>query len=226
MSAEPDFDRVPDLPYAFPGLPPAPPKRPVGPTLKAGALLLLAAVVAGVPFGFLWRWIAPDTSVVKTRVGPYPLDPQPEQYIAADGWFALLGFALGIAVSLAAWWLLRRHRGPIMLAAVALGSLGAAAVGWQAGRLPGHAAFARWVATVAPGTHGTQPADLRGYGVLLVPAFAAVITYTLLAGWSHEPDLAVGAAPAAELSSGWPDEPAPIAEPVPPAPGAGAQPPG
>jgi hypothetical protein len=74
------------------------------------------------------------------------------------------------------------------------------------------------------------------YGNLLLPAFGAAVTYTLLAGWSRwpslrpepEPDLSwVHAAPAGagpQVSSGPADSPAPTAAPEPPAPGAAGSP--
>jgi hypothetical protein len=200
-----------------------PPRRPLGPSLRAAALVVAGVGLLGVPFGALWRLISPDVPVVLTRIGPYPVDQQPEQFIAADGWFAILGAALGVVVTVTVWVLLRRHRGPVQLAATVLGGLAAGVLAWQVGRWPGHAEFVRWKSTVALGTTGVQPTDLRAYSVLLVPAFAVVIAYTLLAGWAHDPDLIDEPAPA--LSSDWPAAPAPTAEPAPRAPGAAVPPP-
>lgn len=199
-------------------------------TLRAALVTLIAVAAAGIPYGLLWTVLAPDVRVVQTRVGPLPVDPQPEQFVAADGWFALIGLGFGVTVAVAAWLVGRRVRGPVLLAAVVLSAVAAGAVAWQVGRLPGRGGFERWQDTAAAGAVGLQPADLRAYGVLLVPAFAAVITYTLLAGWSHDPELGVVDEPdwAAEypFSSGSTAEPAATVAPGSPGSGAAAPPPG
>jgi hypothetical protein len=214
-------DEPPMLP-PYPSVESPPARRPLGPTLRAAALALAVPVVLGAPVGLLWRWLSPAGQVVQTAQGPYPLDPQPEQYVATDGWFALLGLTFGVLVAVAAWRLLRRWRGPVQLAAVALGTSGGAVLAWLTGRLPGHGDFEQWRRTAQAGAITVQPPDLRAYGVLLVPAFAAVIAYTLLAGWSHDPYLEPDAG--AGLSSGSPDAPAPTAAAEPPVPGAVAPP--
>ncbi|MGI5519527.1 DUF2567 domain-containing protein [Micromonospora sp. CA-259024] len=211
------------------------PRRPLRTVATVlGAVLALA--VLGVPFGLLWAAFAPDTPVLKTAEGAIYADPQPEQPIAADGWFSLLGLAFGLLVGLALWFVLRRRRGPVGLLAAVLGALAAAPVAWQVGRRIGLATFDRLLATAPAGQAFTKPADLRAGGVdwllgvlpvphgnLLLPAFGAAIMYTLLAGWSRwpglrpEPDLA-------SLSWASAGTPAPPAAPEPPAPGA-AEPP-
>ncbi|GAA0803683.1 hypothetical protein [Spirilliplanes yamanashiensis] len=218
----------PYLPHEpFPAPPPQRPRRPLGRALRVAGLTAGALLLLGGPLGLLWRWLAPDGRVVQTAQGPYPVDPQPEQYVAADGTFALLGLAFGVAAAIGTWRLVRRHRGPVQLAAVTLGTLAAGPAAWLAGRTWGHAEFERWERTAAAGTQAVQPPDLRAWGVVLVPAFAAVITYTLLAGWAHDPDLDPDAAPGVwqpPLSSDSPDDPAPTAAPAPHAPGAAAPP--
>ena len=76
--------------------------------------------------------LAPDTPVLKTAEGAIYAEPQPEQPIAADGWFSLLGLGFGLLVALVLWFVLRRRRGPVgLLAAVAR------RVGRRAGGLAG-----------------------------------------------------------------------------------------
>ena len=95
-----------------------------------------------------------------------------------------------------------RRPWPAGLVAVALGSVGAAVVAWQLGRRVGLAAYDRLLASAPVGDSLAKPPDLRAGGVewlfdvvpvvrggLLLPAFAAVVTYTLLAGWSRWPSL-------------------------------------
>ncbi|MET8232469.1 DUF2567 domain-containing protein [Micromonospora sp. NPDC005298] len=211
------------------------PRRP----LRAVATVLgfvLAFAVLGAPLGWLWAALAPDTPVLKTAEGAIYAEPQPEQPIAADGWFSLLGLAFGVLAALVVWYVLRRRRGPVGLLAVVLGALAAAPVAWQVGRRVGLGTFDRLLATAPDGQAFTKPADLRAGGVdwllgvlpvphgnLLLPAFGAAITYTLLAGWSRwpslrpEPDLAA-------VSWALAGTPAPTTAPEPPAPGA-AEPP-
>ncbi|MET8834640.1 DUF2567 domain-containing protein [Micromonospora sp. NPDC004540] len=201
----------------YPGVVGAVPGAPSG-TRRAGgrvaALALGAALlltVLGAPLGLLWALVAPGTPVQMTAEGAVYATPQPEQPIAADGWFSLLGLGFGVLAAITLWVVLRRRRGPVGLVAGALGGLGAAVVAWQVGRRIGLGAYQRLLDTAPPGTDFTKPADLRAGGVdwygplpvphgnLLLAAFGAAVTYTLLAGWSRWPSLR----PEPEWDGGW-----------------------
>ncbi|WP_348774962.1 DUF2567 domain-containing protein [Verrucosispora sp. WMMD1129] len=167
-----------------------------------GAATVLVLGLLGAPLGWLWAAVAPATPVVKSGDGAVYGQAQPEQPIAADGWFSLLGLAFGVLTALAVWFLLRRHRGPVGLVVAAAGGLAAGLVAWQVGRRVGLASYQRLLDSAPDGTRFSKPADLRAggielflgvlpvpYGNLLLPAFAAAVTYTLLAGWSRWPSL-------------------------------------
>ncbi|MBQ1027626.1 DUF2567 domain-containing protein [Micromonospora sp. C95] len=167
-----------------------------------GVATVLVLGLLGAPLGWLWAAVAPDTPVVKSGDGAVYGQAQPEQPIAADGWFSLLGLAFGVLTALAVWFLLRRHRGPVGLVVGAVGALAAALVAWQVGRRVGLAGYQRLLDTAPEGTRFSKPAELRAggielflgvlpvpYGNVLLPAFAAAVTYTLLAGWSRWPSL-------------------------------------
>lgn len=237
----PPFGSVPEQGAAVPAYPsgveltPDEPRRP--PRTVATVLgAALALAVLGAPLGLLWAAFAPDTPVLKTAEGAIYAEPQPEQPIAADGWFSLLGLAFGVLAALALWFLLRRRRGPVGLLGAVLGTLAAAPVAWQVGRRVGLATFDRLLESAPAGQAFTKPADLRAGGIdwlghvlpvphgnLLLPAFGAAVTYTLLAGWSRWPSLRPEPDPASFswVSAG---TPAPTTAPEPPAPGA-AEPP-
>ncbi|MEU2610839.1 DUF2567 domain-containing protein [Micromonospora sp. NPDC007271] len=192
----------------LPGSPPTTGRgRTVG--IVLGAALVLTGL--GAPLGLLWAVVAPGTPVEKTARGAIYATPQPEQPIAADGWFSVLGLGFGVLAAIALWFLLRRRRGPVGLLAGGLGGLGAAVVAWQLGRRVGLDTYHRLLATAPDGTAFTKPADLRAggvdwylhvlpvpYGNLLLPAFGVAVTYTLLAGWSRWPSLRP------EPDGGWP----------------------
>ncbi|ASW56008.1 hypothetical protein CIK06_20265 [Plantactinospora sp. KBS50] len=170
--------------------------------LGAAAGVVIVMVVLGAPLGLLWRALAPSVAVLKTADGAVAAQPEPEEFIAADGWFTLLGLGFGIILAVLAWTLLRRLRGPVTLLALALGGIGAAVLAWRLGRSIGLAGFRRLVESAPTGQTFSKPPDLRAGGVdwwagvlpvphgdLLAPALAAVITYTLLSGWSRWPSL-------------------------------------
>ncbi|MEU4678099.1 DUF2567 domain-containing protein [Micromonospora sp. NPDC023737] len=198
----------------------------------------LALAVLGAPLGLLWAAVAPGTPVIKATLGAVYAEPQPEQPIAADGWFSLLGLGFGVLAAVALWFVLRRRRGPVGLASAVLGAFAAAVVAWQVGRRFGLAEFDRLLATAPEGQAFSKPADLRAGGIdwlfgvlpvphgnLLLPAFGAAVTYTLLAGWSRWPSLRPEPQPdPAALSWVSAATPAPPTAPEPPAPGA-AEPP-
>ncbi|PZF97550.1 DUF2567 domain-containing protein [Micromonospora endophytica] len=193
-----------------PAVEPPPPASPADPPPAAAAprvartvaVTLLVLTLLGAPLGLLWATLAPATPVVKTPDGAVYGQPQPEQPVAADGWFSLLGLGFGVLAALAVWFVLSRRRGPVGLVTVVAGAFAASVVAWQVGRRIGLGAFERTLATAPDGTAFTKPADLRAggiellfgvlpvpYGNLLLPAFGAAAAYTLLAGWSPWPSL-------------------------------------
>nr|WP_091108163.1 hypothetical protein [Micromonospora citrea] len=219
-------------------VPPAEPEPPRGRVARLAAGTVLALTALGVPLGLLWAALAPDTPVVKVPDGAIYAEPQPEQPVAADGWFSLLGLGFGVLAALALWFVLRRVRGPVGLLTGVLGTFGAALVAWQVGRRVGLAGYQRLLETAPDGRAFSKPADLRAGGIdlvfgvlpvphgnLLLPAFGAAVAYTLLAGWSRWPSLRPEPEPG-EPGVSWESAgtPAPPGAPEPPAPGAAAPP--
>ncbi|MGN9775658.1 DUF2567 domain-containing protein [Micromonospora sp. H33] len=230
-----DVPAGPVYPATWYGGPPPVAQEPRRPRIARTVAAALGLTVLGAPLGLLWATLAPDTPVVKTAAGAVYGETQPEQPIAADGWFSLLGLAFGVLVAVALWFVLRRARGPVGLVAAVLGSLGAALSAWQVGRRVGLATYERLLDTAPEGRAFGKPADLRAggiewvlgvlpvpYGNVLLPAFGAAVAYTLLAGWSRWASLHPEPVPG--VSWGSAATPAPPAAPAPPAPGA-AEPP-
>lgn len=225
-------------PYAAP---PPPPKRvPAVRTVVTALAVAVGATVLGVPYALLWTLVAPDIPVVKVDDEHVVAgEPAPEQFVAGDGWFMLLGVAFGVAAAVGAWFLARRMRGPVVLVALAVGSVVAGLVAAWLGQRIGLADYQHALAAAAPGTRLTHPPDLRvadwprPIGVPLVAAFAAVVTYTLFAGWSgHEslrrdPSAVAGAdewGQASAVSWGSSAPPGPPAAPAPPGSGEAGSP--
>jgi hypothetical protein len=186
------------------------PEPPAAPSSGRGRELLSALVVAvsvgvgGVVLGLAWYALAPPLPLRKVEGGLAFTSPQPEQLAAQDGWFAILGFAFGIAVAVAAWVLARRHRGPIQLLALLAGAIGAGYLAWKVGVQFDQDHYRQAVASAPLNTVIDRPIELsssttkaclgsrcittRG-GTILVPALGSVITYAVLAGWSRWPSL-------------------------------------
>lgn len=165
-------------------------------------MVAVVLAVLGAPLGLLWKAVAPGVPMVKTAEGARLVDPQPEEFVAADGWFTLLGLGFGVVAAIVLWMVLRRYRGPMVLAGTAVGTVGAGLVAWWLGSKLALADFDQVVAAAPVGQALSRPPDLRAggfewlYGVIptlrgdvLIPAFAAVVMYTLLAGWSKYPGL-------------------------------------
>ncbi|SNY51092.1 hypothetical protein SAMN05421748_111185 [Paractinoplanes atraurantiacus] len=160
--------------------------------------VFLVIFVLGGPLGLLWRWIAPSVPMIGIGQGDLAVnDPSPEEYIAADGWFTLLGLGFGLIVAIGAWLLLRRDRGPFLLAGIVAGALGAGyLVAPWLGEMIGRSDYEQWRETAQRGSTFMAPPEIHSLGPMLVPAFAAAIALTLMAGWSNDPDLDVpGARP-------------------------------
>jgi hypothetical protein len=209
----------------------APPAEPSNGRQALVALAVFAVVFAlGAPLGLLWHALAPTVPIIKTADGGVYATPSPEQFIASDGWFTLLGTGFGIVAAIATWVVLRRYRGPLGLIAVGAGAAGAGWLAWRVGREVGRAAFRQQAESAAVGALLQRPPDLRAGGFelvwgvvptlrgdLLMPAFGAIIAYTLLAGWSRYATLRPEPFPPDEsdepLGLGWPEPQAPATAP-------------
>src|ERR1700712_4373016 len=98
--------------------------------VRAAIRVALGLVGVGVVLGLAWAWVAPPIQLVIAltksgdRVRGYVGDESDLLFLGAFVMTGLL-FAMAVAAAMAAWqW--RPHRGPLMVAALSVGSLAAA----------------------------------------------------------------------------------------------------
>ncbi|MEV0714861.1 DUF2567 domain-containing protein [Asanoa sp. NPDC050611] len=187
---------------AWPAAPAPAPRLPLKKRLGAAGLTAVVVAVVGAPLGLLWTLVAPGVPIIKTDDGAVFATPSPEEFIASDGWFTILLFALGVVAALVTWIAFKRYRGPLTLVALMVGTVGASVLAWQVGRRIGIGDYRAEILAAQPGDMIIRPPDLRAggftklwdvvpfvHGDLLIATFGAVIVYTLLAGWSRTPSL-------------------------------------
>jgi hypothetical protein len=155
---------------------------------RTGVLIVLALTVAGLPAGLLWLWLAPRASFRVTATGLEPIGAPPsgELFMAGDGIYLMVLAGLGLLAGLAGW-LLRRHRGVVVLGALAAGMIAAALVAWQLGQLlapgPTEAELADVGRTVTTGVR------LGAVAAVAVGPFLAVLSYLVAATMTSRDDL-------------------------------------
>jgi hypothetical protein len=177
----------------YPAEPPKPRRRP-GLTAAQAIGVFVAVSVLGWPLGVLWQAVAPNVPVLVVSDGAVYNDPQPEQFMGGDGWFAVLGLAFGIVLAVVTWITCKQLRGPIGLLVLAVAGTVAAIVAWRVGRQIGVSDYLSGLHSAPEGTHLSKPNDLRIQelrlwpprlgGVLLIPALGATLTMTIMAAWS------------------------------------------
>jgi hypothetical protein len=173
--------------------------------VKAG-LVAVSVAASGVLLGLAWHLVAPPLPLIKVDGDRLAyVGPEPEQPVAADGWFTILGFAFGIVAAVLVWVLVRRLRGPLQLIALTLGAAGAGYIAFLVGTNI-NTSFDEWREAAQVDSIVERPAELSASnmrlclpfldrcvsvrsGNLLVPALGSVIGYSLLAGWSSWPSL-------------------------------------
>ena len=203
-------------------------------TVLVPLLVALSTVALGVGVGLLWRVLAPRMPVRKLEQGFAYLEAQPEQPVAADGWFAFLGLAAGVLAALVAWFALRHRRGALVMAGLVLGSLVGGWLGWWLGVRLEFAAFEAVAASTPVGGRLEAPLSLGitqlnrehswpvevdsegirlvANGVVIIQALAAAFVYTALAGFAADPDLRSRSGREPELAAAAPPMPYPLPE--------------
>ena len=177
---------------------PVPPpviERDTGRDLRAAGLLVAALAVVGAVLGQVWAWWAPTTGPAFRRDdGLTWMIEESESAVAADGRYLVLTVAAAVVAAIAVW-SRPRLRGPVMLLALAGGSL----IGAQVTRLVG------WLrdggATSGPACRIFLPDPVDGHcithlklsvqlpGLFFAPAAAAVLAYALCASFAARDDL-------------------------------------
>jgi len=149
--------------------------------LGAAMIVLLASLPLGALMGLVWERVAPKAHWMVQGGGAVLSEVEQSDFVAADGWFAVLGAAAGLLCGTIAFVLFRgRTRAlPIGLAA---GGILASLVAWRLGQAlgPGPIDSHRG----APdGSTFDGPLDLRADGVLLswpIAALLAVLVLTVI----------------------------------------------
>ena len=176
-----------------------PVRRPWRRTVVVCLSTLLAIAAVGAPLGLLWSWICAlgPRACRPARRGSSSTTRRRSSSSPRTAGSRSLGFGLGRP---------RRAR-RVDAAAPATGARGCCSGSSSApsarprwpGRWAGGSACrvtSSWRDTAVAGDAFDRPPDLHAHGALLVPAFAAVIVCTLLAGWSNDPDLDAARSPA------------------------------
>jgi hypothetical protein len=146
------------------------------------AVTALVVTLLGLLAGVVWSLLAPRTSYTVTDQGLRLADPTAQTLIAADGWFAVVTGAVGLACGVAGYLVVRRDpvRNPVMvLLGLAAGGLAAPALALWVGRLLdfGQVSVAASGAKVGSTVVGdlvlTAPGVLLTWPLLAVGAFGA-----------------------------------------------------
>ncbi|MEO7262283.1 MAG: hypothetical protein ABI047_13670 [Jatrophihabitantaceae bacterium] len=151
------------------------------------ALLMAGQALAGVLTGLLWHAWSPATVSYLVSGGDgkpaFVIPEESESQIAGDGRFVLISIGLGMVFGLVAW-RLRGLRGPVVLAALAVGGVLSSVLARVVGELLSSGSAARQVnAEFAP------QLSLHALPALTIQAFFGVLVYTALVGLSADPDL-------------------------------------
>jgi uncharacterized protein DUF2567 len=173
---------------------------------RAAVTTVVGLAVAGVLVGALWAWLAPPihgvVALTKSgdRVKAYLGDEGDHFFIAA---FLVVGMLSALAVVAAVLvWRWRAHRGPVMAAALAIGSAAAAGAATGVGAVLVHWHYGAIDIATAPVSpeHRVHyvveaPAVFFGHGPLqiaatiLFPAAVAALVYALMAVSTQRDDL-------------------------------------
>ncbi len=176
---------------------------------RAVAITVVGLTVAGALVGALWAWLAPPihgvVALTKSgeRVHAYLGNEADHFFVAAFLMVGMLG-ALAVVAAVLVWqW--RAHRGPAMVAALAIGAaaatgaaagVGAVLVHWRYGAIdiagapvsPEHRVH--YVTEAPPVFFGHSPLQIAA--TVLFPAAAAALVYALIAVSTARDDLGAG----------------------------------
>lgn len=136
-------------------------------------------VVLGPVVGVLWLWIAPTPTAVNTDGAIYLKDQDTKEFIAADGWFLVIGLIVGAICGGLIFWKYRTTALPAVLGLTA-GALAGAFIAWKVGEALGPASLESTVVGVPDGGTLAMPISIRAKGVLFGWPLGGVVAFLSL----------------------------------------------
>jgi hypothetical protein len=145
--------------------------------LLAACLIVVGGAVVGLAAGLVWAAAAPRVVYQVYTLNPptaYAVNPETSAFIAADGWYCLLAVIGGVLIGLFGYLFGVRRYGPVPMAGIVLGAIGAAFLTqWLGHRQSGAAGFNHLLATSRPGSLLHAPISLGSQGALAFWPLAA-----------------------------------------------------
>jgi hypothetical protein len=121
--------------------------------LAALAVTLAGSALLGFPAGALWGAVAPRAQLQEVSQGTAQVvNAETSAFIAADGWFCVIGLAVGLLTGVLGYWLVVRRAGAPAATGLILGAVAGAFVMLWTGEQIGRAAYQHQLATSAANT--------------------------------------------------------------------------
>ncbi|HTY72815.1 MAG TPA: hypothetical protein VMI11_10395 [Actinomycetes bacterium] len=147
--------------------------------LLIGLLIVGGLALVGILAGLLWAWVAPTLRAEINGSGQVAvLSTEPEDAIAADGWFAIIATVVGLAAGFRIWWQTRGHE-PAAVGGIVVGGLVGSLTMLGVGGLmrPGNLVVA---ASAGEGTALHGALQVHATGVLLLESVSALVLWLVL----------------------------------------------
>lgn len=150
-------------------------------------------LVLGPLVGVLWLWIAPTPVAINTDGAIYLKDQDTKAFIAADGWFLVIGLVVGAITGCVLYW--RFNGGIATLLGLTVGAMGGAFIAWKVGVALGPEPLEATVTGVPDQGTLDMPIGIRAKGVLMGWPLGGVVAFlSLTLGLEKEPKAATGSA--------------------------------
>ncbi|GAA0618447.1 hypothetical protein GCM10009547_20970 [Sporichthya brevicatena] len=158
------------------------PEEGAGPRLLAqfrpAALAFLAPLLAAPYIGIVWEWIAPKPTYVNLSGEVYLNNQDTSEFIAADGWFLILGLLLGIGTGAIGYW---RRRGDLtVIVALTGSSILASLIAREVGEAFGPPPIQQTALTLADGQTISGSLELASDGILFAWGVGILLVYLSL----------------------------------------------
>ena len=152
-------------------------ERRAGAVISAGVIV---GLISGAALGVVWSALAPRVPLVIAPESASPQGFQPEEYLASDIAFGILGLVAGVAVTIGLAYMRREHLLSVLVAALLASGLGTAAM-WFVGTRLGSVDIEGLQATTTGEIIVDAPLTVSLPAVYLMWSVAAALIVTVLA---------------------------------------------